>query len=51
MLLLVNLLLFVVVRTSGLIYRDEIIVSSKEIEEVEDDNINEYNPFVPCDFL
>ncbi|CAF3497252.1 unnamed protein product [Adineta steineri] len=32
-------------------YRDEIIVSKKEIEETFHDNLNPYSPLVPCDFL
>ncbi|UJR29727.1 hypothetical protein I4U23_017276 [Adineta vaga] len=34
-----------------LTYQDEIIVSLKEIEEIYDENIDPYNPLVPCDFL
>lgn len=50
----VLMILFVfVVNTSCLIYRDDIIVSSKEIEEIDDENndINPYSPLVLCHFL
>ncbi len=50
MMLVIYLLLFVS-STSCLIYRDEIIVSSKEIEEINDENENAYSPLVYCDFL
>ena len=50
MILFILILLFVL-NTNGLIYRDEIIVSSKLIEEIFDENVNPYNPLVPCDFL
>ena len=47
------LLLLFVVNASCLIYRDEIVVSSKESEEVNDENneINPYSPLVLCHFL
>lgn len=49
--LLIYLLLLFIVNTSCLIYRDEIILSSKEIEEINDDDENPYSPLVQCDFL
>ncbi len=42
---------FLISSTSCLIYRDEIIVLSKEIEEINDENVNPYNPLVSCHFL
>jgi hypothetical protein len=35
---------------SCLIYRDEIVVSTKEMEEI-NENGNAYSSLVPCDFL
>jgi hypothetical protein len=49
MYILIVLLLFVS-KTSCLIYRDEIVVSTKEIEQI-NENENPYSPFVQCDFL
>ena len=49
--ILIILILILISNTSCLIYRDEIIVSSKEIEEILDENINPYTPLVPCHFL
>lgn len=51
--LYIYVLLFIINNTYCLIYRDEIIVSSKEIEEINDDdnNINPYSPLVSCHFL
>jgi len=47
--LLIYLLL--IVKISCLIYRDEIIVLSKEIEEINDEDQNPYSPLVSCHFL
>jgi len=44
------LLLLFVGEISCLIYRNEIIVSTKEMEEI-NENVNAYSPLVPCDFL
>ncbi len=38
-------------KISCLIYRDEIIVLSKEIEEINDEDQNPYSPLVLCHFL
>ncbi len=48
--ILIVLLLLFVSKTSCLIYRDEIVVSTKEIEQI-NENENPYSPFVQCDFL
>ncbi|CAF3057229.1 unnamed protein product [Rotaria sp. Silwood2] len=50
MIILINLLLLIV-STSCFIYRDEIIVSSNEIEHLLYDDRNPYSPFVECQFL
>ena len=48
--LLINIL-FLISSSSCLTYRDEIIVSSKEAEEISDENVNPFSPLVQCDFL
>ncbi|CAF1071541.1 unnamed protein product [Rotaria magnacalcarata] len=50
MILLINLLLLIV-GTSCFTYRDEVIVSSKEIDDITDDNKYPYSPIVQCHFL
>ncbi|CAF4511462.1 unnamed protein product [Rotaria socialis] len=50
MILLINLLLLIV-GTSCFTYHNEIIVSSKEIDDITDDNKYSYSPIVQCHFL
>lgn len=50
-LLIYLLLLLLIGNISCLIYRDEIIVLSKEIEEINDEDQNPYSPLVLCHFL
>jgi hypothetical protein len=50
MLIILNVLLLLGT-TSSLIYRHEIIVSSKEIEEIFEDDQNPFSPLVLCHFL